>query len=152
MFTPIKTATETIFLYYLNRVIRYFIDRGYTPRILRTDYFSTFISKASETYYTNIQQHRAPNIRFIPTVAEQRRTRHSNTSQQHLSRTPWPRPPSRRLLDLRSPTLDLPPQQPTTLSNQPRPPPDDRPIPPRQRNPPVQIPIRGCPLLPPREA
>jgi hypothetical protein len=54
MFTyPIKTATETIFLYYLNRVIRYFIDRGYTPRILRTDYFSTFISKASETYYTN---------------------------------------------------------------------------------------------------
>ena len=97
MFTPIKTATETIFLYYLNRVIRYFIDRGYTPRILRTDYFSTFISKASETYYTNNNiehQTSAPYQQWQNSAERDIQTLVNNTSaglhgQDHLRADCW---------------------------------------------------------------
>ena len=41
---PVKTHNEDIFLYYLNRVLRFFTTRGFKPRILRSDYCTTFRS------------------------------------------------------------------------------------------------------------
>ena len=42
---PAKTCTEKIFLYYLERILRFFTTRGYKPRILRSsDYCFTFRS------------------------------------------------------------------------------------------------------------
>ena len=40
---PVKHCDEDTFLYYLDRVLRFFTSRGFTPRLLRSDYFSTFL-------------------------------------------------------------------------------------------------------------
>ena len=41
---PVKTCNEDTFLYYLERVLRFFTTRGYKPRINRSDYYTTFRS------------------------------------------------------------------------------------------------------------
>ena len=41
---PVKTCNEDTFLYYLERVLRFFTSRGFKPRILRSDYYTTFRS------------------------------------------------------------------------------------------------------------
>eukprot|EP01036_Dinobryon_divergens_P061726 gene61726-biopygen17311 len=43
------------FLYYLDRVLRFFTSRGFKPRILRSDYFSTFRSHKFLTFYEDHQ-------------------------------------------------------------------------------------------------
>ena len=48
---PIKTCNEDIFLYYLARVLLFFTTRGYSPRILRSDYYTTFRSHKATTFY-----------------------------------------------------------------------------------------------------
>lgn len=49
---PVKTKTEEIFLYFLERVLRFFTTRGYKPRILRSEYYITFRSnKAIVAFY-----------------------------------------------------------------------------------------------------
>ena len=49
---PAKTCTEKIFLYYLERILRFFTTRGYKPRILRSEYYITFRSnKAIVAFY-----------------------------------------------------------------------------------------------------
>jgi hypothetical protein len=35
---PIKTCDEDTFLYYLNRVLRFFTTCGFKPKVLRSDY------------------------------------------------------------------------------------------------------------------
>ena len=40
---PVKTCDEDTFLYYLARVLRFFTSRGFKPRILRSDYYTTFV-------------------------------------------------------------------------------------------------------------
>ena len=94
---PIKSPNEDTFLYYLNRVIKYFLDHGFTPRILRTDYFSTFISKASEVYYTNNNlehQTSAPYQQWQNSVERDVQTLVNNTSavlhgQDHIRADCW---------------------------------------------------------------
>jgi hypothetical protein len=48
---PIKTCNEDTFLYYLDKVITFFKNRGITPRILRSDYYTTFRSAKVTEYY-----------------------------------------------------------------------------------------------------
>jgi hypothetical protein len=48
---PIKTCNEDTFLYYLARVLLFFTTRGYSPRILRSDYYTTFRSNKATTFY-----------------------------------------------------------------------------------------------------
>eukprot|EP01036_Dinobryon_divergens_P062188 gene62188-biopygen50627 len=48
---PIKTYNKDIFLYYLARVLLFFTTRGYSPRILRSDYYTTFRSHKATTFY-----------------------------------------------------------------------------------------------------
>jgi hypothetical protein len=52
---PVKTCNEDIFLYYLNRVLRYFTTRGFKPRILRSDYYTTFRSAKAKQFYEDNQ-------------------------------------------------------------------------------------------------
>jgi hypothetical protein len=52
---PIKTCNEETFLYHLNRVIRFFTSRGYKPRILRSDYYTTFRSAKANQFYEDNQ-------------------------------------------------------------------------------------------------
>eukprot|EP01036_Dinobryon_divergens_P061777 gene61777-biopygen27229 len=52
---PVKHCDEDTFLYYLDRVLRFFTSRGFTPRILRSDYFSTFRSHKCLTFYEDHQ-------------------------------------------------------------------------------------------------
>eukprot|EP01036_Dinobryon_divergens_P061786 gene61786-biopygen27880 len=52
---PVKHCDEDSFLYYLERVIRFFTSRGFKPRILRSDYFSTFRSHKYLTFYEDHQ-------------------------------------------------------------------------------------------------
>jgi hypothetical protein len=39
---PVKTCNEDTFLYYLQRVLRFFTTRGFNPRVLRSDYYTNF--------------------------------------------------------------------------------------------------------------
>lgn len=48
---PIKNADEVQYLLCLNRVVDYFASYGHSTRIIRTDYFKTFLSKASTDIY-----------------------------------------------------------------------------------------------------
>ncbi len=48
---PVKTCNEDTFLYYLERVLRFFTTRGFKPRILRSDYYITFRSLKATTFY-----------------------------------------------------------------------------------------------------
>jgi hypothetical protein len=48
---PVKHCDEDTFLYYLERVLRFFTSRGFKPRILRSDYFSTFRSTKCLAFY-----------------------------------------------------------------------------------------------------
>ena len=50
---PVKTCNEEIFLYHLERVLHFFTSRGHTPRILRSDYFSTFRSAKATVFYAD---------------------------------------------------------------------------------------------------
>jgi hypothetical protein len=52
---PVKHCDEDTFLYYLDRVLRFFTTRGFRPRILRSDYFSTFRSTKCTAYYEDHQ-------------------------------------------------------------------------------------------------
>eukprot|EP01036_Dinobryon_divergens_P061894 gene61894-biopygen32041 len=52
---PVKHCDEDTFLYFLDRVLRFFTSRGFTPRILRSDYFSTFRSHKCLTFYEDHQ-------------------------------------------------------------------------------------------------
>ena len=52
---PVKHCDEDTFLYYLERVLRFFTSRGFKPRILRSDYFSTFRSNKCLTFYEDHQ-------------------------------------------------------------------------------------------------
>jgi hypothetical protein len=52
---PVKHCDEDTFLYYLDRVLRFFTTRGFKPRILRSDYFSTFRSTKCNTFYEDRQ-------------------------------------------------------------------------------------------------
>jgi hypothetical protein len=52
---PVKHCDEDTFLYYLERVLRFFTSRGFKPRILRSDYFSTFRSHKCITFYEDNQ-------------------------------------------------------------------------------------------------
>jgi hypothetical protein len=48
---PIKTCNEDTFLYYLDKVLKFFKNRGFKPRILRNDYYTTFHSTKVTEYY-----------------------------------------------------------------------------------------------------
>jgi hypothetical protein len=52
---PVKTCNEDTFLYHLQRVLRFFTSRGYTPRILRSDYYTTFRSAKANQFYEDNQ-------------------------------------------------------------------------------------------------
>jgi len=52
---PVKTCNEETFLYYLNRVLRFFTSRGFKPRILRSDYYTTFRSTKANQFYEDNQ-------------------------------------------------------------------------------------------------
>ena len=52
---PVKTCNEDIFLHYLNRVLRFFTTRGFKPRILRSDYYTTFRSAKANQFYEDNQ-------------------------------------------------------------------------------------------------
>ena len=52
---PVKTCNEDTFLYYLDKVLRFFTTRGFKPRILRSDYYSTFRSNKATTFYEEHQ-------------------------------------------------------------------------------------------------
>jgi hypothetical protein len=48
---PIKTCNEDTFLYYLDKVLNFFKNRGFQARILRSDYYTTFrLTKVTEYY------------------------------------------------------------------------------------------------------
>lgn len=49
---PIKSASEEQYLTCLNKVIDYFKSFNHVTKIIRTDYFKTFLSKLSEDLYT----------------------------------------------------------------------------------------------------
>ena len=48
---PIKTCNEDTFLYYLDKVLNFFKNRGFKTRILRSDYYTTFRSAKVTEYY-----------------------------------------------------------------------------------------------------
>ena len=50
---PVKTCNEEMFLYHLERVLHFFTSCGHTPRILRSDYFSTFRSAKATVFYAD---------------------------------------------------------------------------------------------------
>jgi hypothetical protein len=52
---PVKTCNEETFLYYLERVLRFFTTRGFKPRILRSDYYTTFRSHKANLFYEEHQ-------------------------------------------------------------------------------------------------
>jgi hypothetical protein len=52
---PVKTCNEETFLYYLERVLRFFTTRGYKPRVLRSDYYTTFRSHKANLFYEEQQ-------------------------------------------------------------------------------------------------
>jgi hypothetical protein len=52
---PVKHCDEDTFLYHLDRVLRFFTTRGFKPRNLRSDYFSTFRSQNCITLYEDHQ-------------------------------------------------------------------------------------------------
>ena len=52
---PVKTCNEDTFLYYLQRVLRFFTTRGFTPRVLRSDYYTTFRSTKANQFYEDKQ-------------------------------------------------------------------------------------------------
>ena len=52
---PVKTCNEEIFLYHLNRVVRFFTTRGFRPCILRSDYYTTFRSAKANQFYVDNQ-------------------------------------------------------------------------------------------------
>ena len=55
---PVKTCNEDNFLYHLQRVLQFFTSRGFKPRILRSDYYTTFRSaKANQFYEDNRCRH-----------------------------------------------------------------------------------------------
>ena len=49
---PVKTCNEETFL---NRVIRFFTTRGFRPRVLRSDYYTTFRSAKANQFYEDNQ-------------------------------------------------------------------------------------------------
>ena len=52
---PVKTCYEDTFLYYLELVLRFFTTRGFKPRILRSDYYTTFRSNKENQFYKDYQ-------------------------------------------------------------------------------------------------
>jgi hypothetical protein len=52
---PVKTCNEDTFLYHLQRVLRFFTSRGFKPRILRSDYYTTFRSAKANQFYEDNQ-------------------------------------------------------------------------------------------------
>ena len=48
---PVKTCNEETFLYHLERVLRFFTTRGFKPRVLRSDYYTTFRSNKAHQFY-----------------------------------------------------------------------------------------------------
>ena len=52
---PVKTCNEDTFLYHLQRVLRFFTSRGFQPRILRSDYYTTFRSAKANKFYEDNQ-------------------------------------------------------------------------------------------------
>jgi len=52
---PVKTCNEETFLYYLERVLRFFTTRGLKPRVLRSDYYTTFRSHKANLFYEEHQ-------------------------------------------------------------------------------------------------
>jgi len=60
---PIKSANEDQFLIYLNKVLSYFLGFGFPIKILRTDYFKTFLSNKSKIFY---QEHNITHQSSVP--------------------------------------------------------------------------------------
>ena len=52
---PVKTCNEETFLYHLERVLRFFTSRGFKPRVLRSDYYTTFRSHKANLLYEERQ-------------------------------------------------------------------------------------------------
>jgi hypothetical protein len=52
---PVKTCNEDAFLYHLQRVLRFFTNREFKPRILRSDYYTTFCSAKANQFYEDNQ-------------------------------------------------------------------------------------------------
>ena len=52
---PVKTCNEDTFLYHLQRVLRFFTSRGFKPRILRSDYYTTLRSAKANQFYEDNQ-------------------------------------------------------------------------------------------------
>ena len=52
---PIKICDEDTFLYYLKRVLRFFTTRGFKPKVLRSDYYTTFRSAKANSFYDDNQ-------------------------------------------------------------------------------------------------
>ena len=94
---PVKTCTEDIFLYYLARVLLFFTSRGHKPRILRSDYYTTFRSNKANTFYeTNQCTHEssAPYQQWQNAVERDIQTVLCNVSatiqgQDHLRADTW---------------------------------------------------------------
>ena len=55
---PIKTCDEDTFLYYLQRVLQFFATRGFKPKVLHSNYYTTFrFAKANAFYDDNQCRH-----------------------------------------------------------------------------------------------
>jgi hypothetical protein len=55
---PVKTCNEDTFLYHLQRVLSFFTSRGFQPRILRSNCYTTFrFAKANQFYEDNQCRH-----------------------------------------------------------------------------------------------
>jgi hypothetical protein len=52
---PVKTCNDDTFLYHLQRVLRFFTSRGFKPRILRSNYYTTFRSAKANQFYEDNQ-------------------------------------------------------------------------------------------------
>ena len=72
---PVKTYNEETFLYYLERVLRFFATRGFKPRALRSDYYTTFRSHKANLFYEE-HQCRHDSSALYQQWQKSRRTRH----------------------------------------------------------------------------
>ena len=144
---PVKTCNKDTFLYYLQCVLRFFTTRGFKPRVLRSDYYTTFRSTKANQFYEDDQcrhESSAPYQQWQNAVERDIQTILSNVSatihgQDFLRADIWAHALTHwtRLHNL----LRL------TRSTQGHPRPDNKPRVLRRRTSPISL--RGFAMLPP---
>jgi hypothetical protein len=146
---PIKTCDEETFLYYLQRVLRFFTTLGFKPKVLRSDYYTTFAPPKPTHFTTTTSAATKAPPHTIPTMAERSGTRHpKNHTLQRLGHTPRTGLPPRGRMAPRTVSLDPTTQRSTTLRHQVHTSSRYRPLLLHRSAPPIPLRIRRPTMLP----